>query len=136
PSRNCDFTAEMFCQGNKHQSDRSGSNDQHSLAGSKFRLLDALNHTSQWLGQSRIPKSGLRLESQHIFLGDAHGNNDRFGVRAIEKKQVVAQILLLITAIETIAARSGIGHHHEIANVPFLTLDPGLWALDFSNDAR
>jgi len=46
------------------------------------------------------------------------GNNKRFGVSAIQEKQIVAKVFLIVLTIETFAARGGVGDDNALAEAP------------------
>jgi hypothetical protein len=114
------------------------------LSGAQLCVFDALHNASKRFDKRGIAKRRFRFEAQQIFPHKPLGNDDGFGVSAVQKKQIFAKILLLIATEETFTARRRIGHNHAIADLPIPTLDFGLlasakrsedgWTLDFTND--
>jgi hypothetical protein len=80
--------------------------------------MNSGDHTGQWLSQSRVGKGCVATQAQHVFFDEARWDNNRLGVSAIEKQQIIAKILLAVLTIETFAARGGIGHDHAVAQTP------------------
>ena len=105
-------------QRHEHQTNRPAANDQQTLPGLRIHLLPSLRHAGQRLGQRRVGESRPRFEAQEVLLHHAGGDDNRFGISAIEKKEVVAKIFLALLAIAAIAARRGIGRHHPVPHPP------------------
>ena len=78
-------------------------------------------------------KSVSGLQPQQILLDEPRGNDDGFRVGAVEEQQIVAEVFLPVAAMETFAARRGIGRDHAVAGLPsrFRTS-----LAQFRNDAR
>src|SRR5258708_1791405 len=75
-------------------------------------------NASQWFGQSGVFETCLGLKSQEIFFDKALRDDNRFGVSAIEKEQIVAKILLVVLAIKAFGARSGVRDDDALADFP------------------
>ena len=144
PVGNGDITTEIFGERGEHESNRPGAENEHMLSGAQLCVFDALHNARKGFDERGIAEIGFRFEAQQVFLDEPLGNDNGLGVSAVQKKQIFAEILLLIAAEETFAARRGIGRDHTVADFPIPTLDFGLlapakrsedgWTLDFTNN--
>src|SRR5439155_8483557 len=93
------------------------------LAVAQFQILDSLQDASERFGQRRVAKIRLRFEAQQIFLRQPRRHDDGLRISSIEKKQVIAQILLVLSAKKAIAARRGVGNRDTVADAPLARSD-------------
>ena len=77
-----------------------------------------MNDTSERFDERGVAEIGFRFEPQQVFLDEPRGDDNGFGVRAIQKQQIFAEIFLAGPAVKTFAARRGIGHDHAVADLP------------------
>src|SRR2546430_17610300 len=77
-----------------------------------------MHHTSQRRDERGVAERRFRSEAKQILLDEPRGDGDRFRISAIEEKQIIAQILLPISAEETNTARRRIGHDDAISHGP------------------
>ena len=104
PARHRHVAAQVPGQRDKHKANRAGTNDQHALPGAQLDVFDPLHHASQGLDQRRVTKSGLRLEPQQVLLHEPRRDNNRLGVGAVQEQQIVAQVFLVVEAVEAFPA--------------------------------
>ena len=108
--------AEIFRQRDEHQANRTGADDEHVLPGAQLCVLHSLDDAGERLDERGVAEIGFRFEPQQIFLDEPRGNDNGFGISAVQKQQIFAEIFLAATAVKTFAARRGIGRHDAVAN--------------------
>src|SRR5207247_11292760 len=125
----------MFRDSDKHQTNRSRADDEHALTGAQFQILDALHDARERLGQRGVAKAYLRFEPEQIFFNQSRGHHNGFGVSAIQKQQVVAEVFLAALTEETVAAGSRVGGDDAIADAPIPISGFRLGNSDFAYDS-
>jgi len=66
-----------------------------------------------------------------FFFNQPRWDDDGLRIRTVQKQQVIAKVLLRISAIKTFSARRRVRDNNSISDTPFLTFDFGRWTLDF-----
>ena len=100
------------------QSDGAAADDRGGVAGAHFHFVNAAQHTGQRLDERRAAVIDGVRNLEHIFHGDASGNAQIFGVRAIVEEQIFAEIFLAAAAMVAAQAGRGIGGDHAHADAP------------------
>src|SRR5208283_798292 len=72
-------------------------------------------HAGQRLGHGGVNERDVVGNFDHVFADDAAGNADEFRIGAVIEQQILAKVWLVLAAIKTLIARSGIGWNHAHA---------------------
>jgi hypothetical protein len=92
----------------KHQSNGTGADDHHGVAGSSCCLFEATDDTGERLRQGSILQGNPIWDQQGILLNDTCRNTNVLGVGAIVEEKIFAEILLTAKAEETPVAGGGV----------------------------
>ena len=88
------------------------------LSGAQFRVCHSLDDAGERFDECGVAEIGFRFEPQQVFLHEPRGNDNGFGISAVQKQQIFAEIFLAATAVKTSTARRGIGGHDAVADAP------------------
>jgi hypothetical protein len=125
----------MFCQRNEHQTNRACTDNEDAITGGQPGVFNALNNAGQRLSESSVAERGIRLEPEHVLLGDSGGDNNGLGIGAVQEEEVVAEILLLMLAKEAPAAWGRVRDYNAVSNFPFFTSHSALPTPHFRDHA-
>ena len=98
------------------QADGAGADDDHGVAGAGAGLFEATDDAGERLGEGGVLEAGLAGMAQGIFLDDAGGDADVFGVGAVVEEEVFAEVLLAVAAEEAGVAGGGVEGHDAVAD--------------------
>lgn len=122
--------AGMTGQDHGHEGNRAGPEDQEVFAWLKPEIADALDHTGEGFGEGGFGKGDVFGDREEIPGDNAGGDDDGFGIGAVEEEEVVAKVGLADPAEMTGQAGGGIGGNDPGSEGP----SDGL-RVDFGDDA-
>jgi len=79
------WTTEIFCQRNKHQTDRPRANNQHVLSRAQSGIRDSLHDTGERFDERGVTEVGFGFELQQVFSDEPRGDDNGFGIRAVQE---------------------------------------------------
>ncbi len=110
-----DVEAEQRGCMDEEQADGAGAEDDGGLVGGSLGLFEAAEDAGEGFGEGGVLEGDVVGDAERVFLDDAGGDADVFGIGAVVEEEVVAEVLLVVQAEEAGVAGRGVEGEDAIA---------------------